>query len=174
MGLLKPTSGSIKIDGKLIFDSKEPSRLLAWRRNISHLPQDIFLFEDSIKANIISSSNSKQVDYELIKEVCEVAQIKDLLVNLPKGLDTIVGDNGIRLSGGQKQRIGIARALYKKHNLLIFDEGTSALDNLTESKVIESIYKFNKNITIIIIAHRLSSINKCNRIIELEDGKIKT
>lgn len=174
MGLIKPTSGSIKIDGKSIFDPKEPSRLLAWRRNISHLPQDIFLFDDSIKANITASSNSSKVDNELIEEVCEVAQIKDLLVNLPRGLDTIVGDNGIRLSGGQKQRIGIARALYKRHNLLIFDEGTSALDNLTESKVIESIYKFNKNITIIIIAHRLSSINKCNRIIELEDGKIKT
>tara|TARA_B100000989_G_scaffold297061_1_gene281768 strand:- start:553 stop:2295 length:1743 start_codon:yes stop_codon:yes gene_type:complete len=172
MGLIVPTTGEIKVDGELIHNHNDPRRLLAWRQNISHLPQDIFLFDESIKSNITSSSNSIEIDYQLLYKVCEVAQIKDFIINLPNGFDTIVGDNGIRLSGGQKQRIGIARALYKKHNILIFDEGTSALDNKTENLLMEAIEKFNKDATLIIIAHRLSTINRCDRIIELKNGNI--
>ena len=163
MGLLSPTDGKLLIDSTLI--SKE--KLKAWQMHIAHVPQTIFLSDNSIEENIAFGVPVDQIDSVLVRKVSEQARISDLIESWPDKYQTSVGERGIRLSGGQRQRIGIARALYKKSNVIIFDEATSALDNDTESDVMKSIKRLDKDLTILIIAHRLTTIEDCDQVIDL-------
>jgi len=169
MGLLNPTDGSLSVDGKII----NASNLEAWQAHIAHVPQTIFLLDASIAENIALGIPKDQVDQQLIRLAAQQAQILDDIQSWPKQFQTIIGEGGIRLSGGQRQRIGIARALYKQADVIVFDEATSALDNKTEQAVIRSIESLGSDITIFIIAHRLSTLKSCSQILELNDGVIK-
>jgi len=168
MGLLIPTEGGIQIDDKTISGEE----LRAWRRSITHVPQSIFLADCSIAENIAFGVPSELIDMELVKEASKIAQISDFINSIPEQYHAMVGERGVRISGGQRQRIGIARALYKHSQVLVFDEATSALDTKTELAVMDAILALNRNLTILIIAHRLSSLKDCDLIIELENGKI--
>jgi ABC-type multidrug transport system fused ATPase/permease subunit len=168
MGLLEPTSGALKVDGKAITNENVRS----WQRRIAHVPQAIFLSDTTIAENIAFGSNRKDIDLDRVHDAANKAQLQDVIDKLPNKFNTIVGERGVRLSGGQRQRIGIARALYKNADILVFDEATSALDNKTEESVIKFIEALGKEITVIMIAHRTTTLKKCTKIIELSDGKL--
>lgn len=173
MGLLPPTSGSIHVDGLNLYDVEYPSRLFGWRSNIAHVPQTIYLADSSFAENIAYGVPRDTIDMERIKSSALKAQISDFIESTPLGYDTFVGERGVRLSGGQRQRIGIARALYKQASVLIFDEATSALDVTTELSVMNSINSLSRNLTLLIIAHRVSTVQSCDRVYELCSGQIK-
>lgn len=164
MGLLKPDSGSIYLDGKEIDETNE-WKLLSL---ISHVPQSVYLADTSISENIALGLNGENIDYRKIYEVADKAQILDVIEALPEKFNTIIGERGVKLSGGQKQRLGIARALYKNAEIIIFDEATSALDNETEASVMNAIENISDQITVIIVAHRLGTLKNCTEIIDLD------
>jgi ABC-type multidrug transport system fused ATPase/permease subunit len=168
MGLLKPTEGRLEIDGQPIGDHNFRS----WQALISHVPQTIFLTDSSIAQNIALGVPPDQIDYSRMHHAAEMAQIAKTIESWELGYNTGVGELGVRLSGGQRQRIGIARALYKKAEVIILDEATSALDSDTERKVMEALEELSDDLTVIIVAHRLSTLKKCTQIVELTDGKI--
>ena len=169
MSLLDPSSGAITVDGKAIDDQTKQ----AWQKNIVHVPQSIYLIDASIAENIAFGVSKDEIDIERVKTAAVKAQIAEFIENSTEGYNTTVGERGIRLSGGQRQRIGIARALYKqKTTVLIFDEATSALDSRTEKAVMSSIDDLNPDLTILIIAHRLSTLKNCDSIIQLEQGRV--
>ena len=170
MGLLEPEDGRIFLDDVDLYSSRE--NVSIWRQNISHVPQSIFLADLSLAENIAFGVPKEEIDFEKIKRVARMAKISQFIDSLPNSYQTYVGENGVRLSGGQRQRIGIARSLYKEKEILILDEATSALDEETEKEVMEGFYKLNKEITIIMISHRISTLRRCDRIIEFSDGKI--
>jgi len=172
MGLLKPSKGELFIDGQNLYSYKNNSLSEKWKSIIAHVPQNIYLSDSSIMENIAFGLPKNEIDKELVKEAAKKAQILSFIQTCDKGFDTFVGERGIQLSGGQRQRIGIARALYKRAQILVLDEATSALDNKTESEVMRSIENTNPELTIIMIAHRLSSIKNCNKVLELSKGKI--
>jgi ABC-type multidrug transport system fused ATPase/permease subunit len=167
LGLLHVKSGEIKCDGANIFSNYE-----SWLGQIGYIPQSIYLIDESIRDNIAFGIDADKIDEKRIWEVLEEAQLADFIKSLPEGLDTTIGDRGVRLSGGQRQRIGIARALYHNPEILVFDEATSALDNETEAAVMEAVNSFHGKKTMVIIAHRLNTIEKCDIIYEVKDGKI--
>ena len=170
LGLLEAQRGVLEVDGKEI--NKNNRR--AWQRSIGYVPQQIFLSDNTVKANIAFGVDPKDIDLEAVERASRIANLHEFVTNdLSLQYKTLVGENGIRLSGGQRQRIGIARALYHKPQILILDEATSALDNLTEQAVMEAVHKLRKNITIIIIAHRLSTVKNCDNILLLEKGELK-
>jgi ATP-binding cassette subfamily B protein len=169
MGLLQPTSGAIEIDGQPITIANQR----AWQAHVAHVPQSIFLADSTIEENIAFGIPISQIDHERVKKSAEQAQIAESIEMLPKQYQTVVGERGIRLSGGQRQRLGIARALYKKADVIIFDEATSALDNETEKAVMNAIEGLSKDLTLLIIAHRLTTLQNCSQIVELGDGGIK-
>ena len=166
MGLLQPTNGDLLVDDENIFAEDRIKYLSAWRQNISHVPQNIFLLDTSILENIAFGFKEKSINKERLIEVAKLAEIYEFIQSLPSGFNTIVGERGIKLSGGQKQRIAIARALYNQKKIIILDEATSALDRITEAKFMKSIYNLGREITIIIIAHRESTLEKCDRCID--------
>lgn len=168
MGLLQPTEGSIIVDGVSITGEN----LRQWQACIAHVPQNIFLADGSVEENIAFGVDSDFIDRERVRMAAQQAQIHEYVENCPDGYKTLVGERGVRLSGGQRQRIGIARALYKKAQVIVFDEATSALDRQTEEAVMSSINALNPNLTILIIAHRLTTLSNCSQIVELEDGEI--
>ena len=168
MALLEPTSGVLSIDGETI--SVENMR--SWQATISHVPQNIFLSDTTIAENIAFGIAVDEIDYDKVKLAAQKAQIAKHIEGLKDGYKTFVGERGIRLSGGQRQRIGIARALYKDATVIIFDEATSALDNETEKAVMEAINGLGRDLTVIMIAHRLSTVQECDKIIELSKGNI--
>ena len=168
LGLLYPNSGYMLVDGQII----SPKNVRAWQRNIAHVPQFIFLADATIAENIAFGVPQDKVDFVRLKEACTMAQLVDFVYRLPNGLDTKVGERGIQLSGGQRQRIGIARALYQKSEVIIFDEATSALDDETERAVMEVIDHLDDNLTVLIIAHRLSTLKNCDHIVEIKDGSL--
>ena len=172
--LLKPTKGKILIDDKDLNIKNKKKELISFRYIISHVPQDIFLIDSTFISNIAFGVDESKVDMERVKLVCKAAQISEFIEGSKYGYNTHVGERGMQLSGGQKQRIGIARALYKKSQILILDEATSALDTLTEQKVMKAINSFNPNLTIISIAHRLSTLKDYDRLIYLNDGIIQS
>ena len=167
MGLLKVQQGTISCGGKNIFDNY-PS----WLSHIGYIPQSIFLTDDSLRENIAFGVEPDQIDDDRVWEVLAEAQMKEFVEQMPEQLNTSVGDRGVRLSGGQRQRIGIARALYHNPEILVFDEATSALDNDTESAIMEAIDSFHGRKTLIIIAHRLRTIENCDIIYNVDQGKI--
>lgn len=167
LGLLTVRKGSITCDGRDIFENY-PS----WLAMIGYIPQSIYLVDEPIRNNIAFGIADKEISDERIWEVLEEAQLKEFVKSLPQGLDTTIGDRGVRLSGGQRQRIGIARALYHNPEILVFDEATSALDNETEKVLMEAINGFHGRKTMIIIAHRLNTIEQCDIIYKVENGKI--
>ena len=168
MGLLEPTSGTLKVDSKVI--TKKNVR--SWQRRIAHVPQAIFLADTTIAENIAFGINKEDIDFDRVRDAANKAQLQDVIVKLPNQYNTLVGERGVQLSGGQRQRIGIARALYKNVDILVFDEATSALDNKTEESVMKSVEMLGTEITVIMIAHRITTLKKCTKIIELSDGKI--
>ena len=172
MGLLVPTTGKVLVDGVDLHDPQHPERLFAWRASIAHVPQSIYLADSSISENIAFGVPRHQIDFERVKQAAHQAQIANYIESTLEGYESFVGERGIRLSGGQRQRIGIARALYKQARVLVFDEATSALDNFTEEALMTSIEELSKELTIVIIAHRLTTVQKCDRIISLECGKV--
>ncbi|WP_022765787.1 ABC transporter ATP-binding protein [Butyrivibrio sp. XPD2006] len=167
LGLLHVQSGDILCDGSNIFSNYD-----SWLSQIGYIPQSIYLVDESIRENIAFGIDASEIDDDRIWEVMEEAQLADFVRGLPEGLDTKVGDRGVRLSGGQRQRIGIARSLYHNPEILVFDEATSALDNETEAAVMEAINSFHGRKTMVIIAHRLNTIEKCDVIYEVKDEKI--
>jgi len=169
MGLLTPTEGTLEIDA-------EPINAInnrAWQAHIAHVPQAIFLADSTIEENIAFGVPKNKIDSERVQQAARQAQIAEIIETWPKKYQTFVGERGIRLSGGQRQRIGIARALYKQANVIIFDEATSALDNNTEQAVMQSIEALGQDLTILIIAHRLTTLKNCTQIVELGEGGIK-
>ena len=167
LGLLHVQSGKITCDGMDIFDNYP-----AWLAKIGYIPQSIYLIDESIRDNIAFGIDADRIDDKRIWEVLEEAQLKEFVEELPEGLDTTIGDRGVRISGGQRQRLGIARALYHNPEILVFDEATSALDNDTEKAVMDAINSFHGRKTMVIIAHRLNTIAKCDVIYKVEDEKI--
>jgi ABC-type multidrug transport system fused ATPase/permease subunit len=169
MGLLQPTEGVLKIDGQAI----TPANNRGWQAHIAHVPQAIFLADSTIAENIAFGVPKDKIDIERVRQSAQQAQIASSIESWPERYQTIVGERGIRLSGGQRQRIGIARALYKQADVIIFDEATNALDNETEEAVMQSIESLSKDHTLLIIAHRLTTLKKCTQIIELSNGTIE-
>ena len=169
MGLLLPTKGALEIDGMPITADK----LRSWQKHVAHVPQSIFLADGSIAENIAFGIPKDQIDFDQVEMAAKQSQIHEMITSLPEKYETLVGERGVRLSGGQRQRIGIARAIYKQANVIIFDEATSALDSETEKAVMEAIDSLSNELTILIIAHRLSTLQNCNLIVQLEKGSIK-
>ena len=168
MGLITPISGSISV-GKTVLDD---TSMASWQKNIGYVPQDIFLMDDTIKNNIIFSNALTDINIDEVIHAAKLAGISSFIESLPQGYDTKVGERGVRLSGGQVQRIGIARALYRKPSVIVFDEATNALDGITEKILIETIHKISHQKTIIMIAHRLTSVKRCDSIHLIENGII--
>ncbi len=167
LGLLTPQSGDIQIDGLSIYDD-----LRAWQNLIGYIPQSVFLIDDTLERNIAFGVPDSQIDRHKLHEAIELAQLSELVAQLPDGCETFVGENGMRLSGGQRQRIGIARALYHDREILVLDEATSALDNETESLISEALREIGNTKTTITIAHRLTTVAHCDRIYEMSNGQI--
>ena len=169
MCLLVPARGHILVDGEPLI----PKNIRSWQRMIAHVPQSIFLADSSIAENIAFGTPLNKIDFERVRKAAKQARISDFIESSPESYGTIVGERGVRLSGGQRQRIGIARALYKQASVLIFDEATSSLDNETEQSVMEAIEGLSKDLTLIIIAHRLTTLKNCTLIVKLDNGGVK-
>lgn len=169
MGLLHPDEGTLEIDGQPITIANQRN----WQTHIAHVPQVIFLADSSIEENIAFGVPVEKIDHERVSAAAKQAQIADIIESWPDQYRTFVGERGVRLSGGQRQRIGIARALYKQADVIIFDEATSALDNVTEEAVMQAIEGLGVDLTVLIIAHRLTTLRNCTQIVELGDGKVK-
>lgn len=167
LGLLEPTAGQILVDDKNIHQN-----IRSWQNQIGYIPQSIYLCDDTLKANIAFGIPKEEIIDEKIEQAVELAQLTDLVSQLPKGLDTVVGERGVRLSGGQRQRIGIARALYHNPEVIVMDEATAALDNQTEAGIMKAVEKLSGEKTLIMIAHRLSTVKNCDCLYFLESGQI--
>jgi ATP-binding cassette subfamily B protein len=169
MGLLQPNAGTISVDDQPIMGGT----CRQWQKHIAHVPQNIFLADTTFAENIAFGVPQEKIDNELVRDAARKAQLADTIENWTEGYQTRVGERGVRLSGGQRQRIGIARALYKRADVIIFDEATSALDTETERAVMQAIEALDSNLTILIIAHRLSTLSNCDRIVELNAGRVQ-
>jgi len=167
LGLLVPQKGAILVDGVSISES-----ISGWQQNIGYIPQFIYLSDDTLKRNIAFGLPDDKIDNEKILKAVELAQLSDLIEHLPQGIETVIGERGTRLSGGQRQRVGIARALYHEPQVLVMDEATSALDNITEHQIIGAIEALKGERTVIMIAHRLTTVMNCNVLFFMENGKI--
>lgn len=168
MGLMEPTEGQILVDEVPV----SGKHLRAWRRALAHVPQSIFLSDASIAENIAFGVSAEEIDMQRVRQAARQAKIADFIESSQEGYDALMGERGVRVSGGQRQRIGIARALYKQAAVLVFDEATSALDNSTEREVMDAIEALGRDLTIIMVAHRLTTVEWCDMIFELSDGKI--
>lgn len=166
LGLLPPSKGKISVDGKNIYDD-----IRTWQANLAYVPQSIYLIDGTIRENIALGVDEKEIDDVLINKVLHMAELYDFVQELPAGIDTTVGERGVKLSGGQRQRIGIARALYYQPQVLVLDEATSALDNETEKSITDTILKLKGQITIIAVAHRLTTLAQCDFKVKFENGK---
>lgn len=167
LGLLKPSRGIIEIDGNDVHEN-----ISSWQRTIGYIPQSIYLSDDTLRRNIAFGLPDHEIDDQKIDEAIKLAQLTKVLHTMPNGLDTILGERGTRLSGGQRQRVGIARALYHNPDILVMDEATSALDNITEKQITEAIEALRGERTIIMIAHRLTTVQNCDLLYLMKDGEI--
>lgn len=167
LGVLKPQKGAVKVDGSDIADCMD-----AWHKKVGYIPQNIYLMDESLRRNIAFGVPEDEIDDEKVWRVIREAQLENVVKEMDDGLDTVIGEMGVRLSGGQRQRIGIARALYREPEILVLDEATSALDTETERAVMEAIDSLHGRMTLIIIAHRLSTIKNCDVVYEVKEGKV--
>jgi ABC-type multidrug transport system fused ATPase/permease subunit len=167
LGLLTPLSGSVVVNEQEVSGIKND-----WQKTIGYIPQTIFLMDDSLRRNIAIGIADAEIDEYAIIEALKSAQLEDFVASLPEGLDTVVGERGVRLSGGQRQRIGIARALYHRPSVLVLDEATSSLDTETEKGVMQAVQALQGDKTVIIVAHRLSTVEYCDRLYRLDAGRI--
>lgn len=172
LGLLEPTEGRIIVDDVDLYEDDSVNRIAAWRSSIAQVPQTVYLSDSSFMQNIAFGTDDEKIDLSRVKAAAIQAQIHNFIESLPEGYNTFVGERGVRLSGGQRQRIGIARALYNRAKILFLDEATSALDESTEEAVMESISGLSRNLTIIMIAHRLSTLKHCDRVVAVSKGGI--
>lgn len=169
LGLLRPQTGEIRTDGTAI--TKDSLR--AWQQTVAYVPQDIFLTDASLSENIALGLRADEINQSKVERAARIAQLHEFtMTELPDGYATLIGERGVRLSGGQRQRIGIARALYHDADLILFDEATSALDNMTEREVMASIEALPGDKTILMIAHRLSTVRACDRIVVMDNGHV--
>ena len=168
LGLLHPDSGEIRVDNNIL----NVNNIRQWQNSIGYVPQSIFLIDDSIASNIAFGVPKEEIDLKQVEQVAKMAKVYDFVTSLEKGFETVIGERGVRLSGGQRQRLGIARALYHNPELLVLDEATSALDNETEAEVMRAIDGMSGSKTIIMIAHRLSTVERCDMLIKIQNGKI--
>ncbi len=168
MGLLEPVHGQILVDDLPI----KGEHRRAWQKTIAHVPQSIYLADTTLAENIAFGVLREAIDMDRVRLAASQAQIAEFIEDQPEGYQSSIGERGVRLSGGQRQRIGIARALYKQANVLVFDEATSALDNATEQAVVDAIENFNRELTVLLIAHRLTTVRRCDTIIELDRGRV--
>ena len=169
LGLLTPTKGNIFVDGIKITEKNVRN----WQANLGYVPQDIFLCDDTITKNIAFGYSDEDIDMEQVKRVAKMANISKFIeTELPEKYNTVIGERGVRLSGGQRQRIGVARALYHNPEVLVFDEATSSLDNVTERSVLKAIERVSKLKTMIVIAHRLTTVKNCDTIYLIDEGRI--
>ena len=168
MGLLEPKNGAIHIDGIKL----SPMTISSWQSKISHVPQKLFLSDSSFLENIALGKLIKDIDFQKVESVSKKARLHDFIKDFNKGYYEQVGERGIKLSGGQIQRVGLARSLYKKSEVIIFDEATNSLDMETERLIMKELYSLDKNLTIIIVAHRLETLSQCDLIFEVKNKKI--
>jgi len=167
LGLLQPESG------KVLYNGVELKEILSeWRSNVAYLPQDVFLIDDSLRCNIALGIPENEVNEQAVSDVIEKARLQELIPELPKGVETMIGERGVRLSGGQRQRVALARALYHGRDVLVLDEATSALDNETEREIVSEIQELKGEKTMIVIAHRLTTLQHCDRIYRLHQGQV--
>jgi ATP-binding cassette subfamily C protein len=167
LGLLRPTSGRVLVDGDDLAGYEH-----AWQRLIGYVPQDPYLLDDTLRRNIAFGVPDSTIDEQRLARASTLAQLDEFVRQLPQGLETVVGEDGVRLSGGQRQRVAIARALYHDPDVLVFDEATAALDNQTEREVTRAIAALHGQRTLIVIAHRLTTVESCDRLIFLRDGRL--
>jgi ABC-type multidrug transport system fused ATPase/permease subunit len=165
--LLVPQSGDVEFNGQLLQNNLEE-----WRSQVAYLPQQVFLIDNSLRGNVALGEEESEIDEIRLREALRQARLSELVEQLPQGVDTILGERGVRLSGGQRQRIALARAFYHGRSVLVMDEATSALDNETEKEIIAEIQRLKGKKTMIVIAHRLTTVQHCDRIYRLEQGKI--
>jgi ATP-binding cassette subfamily B protein len=168
MGLLSPTSGYLKVDNQEVNNENRRQ----WQKHIAHVPQSIFLTDSTIAQNIAFGQFDGEIDYSRLRDAAKKAQLSDFIESLPHKYETVVGERGVQLSGGQRQRIGIARALYKNADVIILDEATSALDIHTEASLMDVIESLGHEMTIVVVAHRLTTLKRCDLIYELNNGSI--
>jgi ABC-type multidrug transport system fused ATPase/permease subunit len=167
LGLLEPTSGQVRIDGNDIHQN-----LRGWQDQIGYVPQSIFLTDDTLRRNVAFGLPKDKIDDDAVRSAIRAAQLEEFVASLPEGMETVVGERGVRLSGGQRQRIGIARALYNNPDVLVLDEATSSLDTETEHGVMQAVQALQGDKTVIIVAHRLSTVEYCDRLYRLENAQI--
>jgi ABC-type multidrug transport system fused ATPase/permease subunit len=168
LGLLEPSSGQFFVDKVKIDQSSAPS----WRRQVGYVPQQIFLSDDTLASNIALGIPQNLIDLEKVKRAASIAQVEEFLDQLPDGFNTLIGERGVRLSGGQRQRVGIARAIYSSPSILILDEATSSLDSITERAVMDAIEQLRGDMTIIVVAHRLSTVMSSEEIYVFDSGSL--
>jgi ATP-binding cassette subfamily C protein len=167
LGLLEPRQGRLLVDGRDILDAPA-----AWQRRIGFIPQDVLLLDDTLRRNIALGIEDGDIDEAAVREAVRLARLESVIAGLPQGLETVLGERGVRLSGGQRQRVGIARALYRRPEILVMDEATSALDNETEREVANALAEMHGRLTMVIIAHRLSTVRHCDTLVFLKEGRI--
>ena len=168
LGLLEPQSGVLAVNGVAV----TPANVHGWQKHIGYVPQHIFLFDDTLARNVAYGVPDCGIDRQALENALKTAHLYDFAMTLPDGLDSTIGQRGIRLSGGQRQRIGIARAIYRNPDILVLDEATSALDGVTEGVVMEAIQELSHKLTIIMIAHRLNTVRSCDVIHYVDNGRI--
>lgn len=167
LGLLEPTGGHVRVDDTDLHDD-----VRGWQANLGVVPQALFLLDDSLRRNVALGVDDRDIDEDRVREVVRLAQLDDCVAELPAGIDTVIGERGIRLSGGQRQRVAIARALYRRPAVLVFDEGTSALDNRTEAELMRALTDLRGRHTLIAVAHRLTTVRGCDRVLVIDHGRI--
>jgi ABC-type multidrug transport system fused ATPase/permease subunit len=168
LGILEPDNGTILIDGVPLARRREE-----WQRSIGYVPQDVYLVDDTLRANVALGWYSDDVDEDRVLEAVRLAELSEVVASLPDGLDTRVGERGVRLSGGQRQRVGLARALYTRPSVLVLDEATSNLDQVTERQIVETLTELQGGLTMIVVTHRIASVRNCDRILHLEEGSMR-
>jgi ATP-binding cassette subfamily C protein len=167
LGILEPTSGTVLIDGTPLLQ-----RLNEWQRSIGYVPQDVYLVDDTLRANVALGWYSDEIDEDRVLEAIRMAELTEVVAGLPDGLDTRLGERGMRLSGGQRQRVGVARALYTSPSVLVLDEATSNLDQATERQIVDTLTGLRGGLTMIVVTHRIASVKNCDRVIHLDEGTI--
>jgi ATP-binding cassette, subfamily B, bacterial PglK len=168
LGILEPDAGAVSIDGEPLAEGRG-----AWQRSIGYVPQDVYLVDDTLRANVALGWYGNEVDEDRVREAVMLAELDEVVAALPEGLDTRVGERGVRLSGGQRQRVGLARALYTRPSVLVLDEATSNLDHATERQIVETLTALQGGVTMIVVTHRIATTRNCDRIVYLEDGRVR-